>query len=327
VDALGAIVRTQSFDPYGNLLNSSGSTLTNYGFAGEWTDATGLQYLRARYYSPVTGGFLSRDTFSGSLNQPATLNAYSYAGGNPILYTDPSGKCPWCLAGIGIGAIAGGVTYALTNQGQCFDSFEFITAVAAGGIAGGLLSSGLVLLAAPTTGIVLSSIATAMIGSGTAAVISELEFMITNPDRFNSTPFLETAIISGTVGGGSAIVPMNGVGVAIKGLLYITGAEAQYALQTENWTVEGAQRAAILGTIGAGVDVGANSFINTTFRVNSSLSKEVWPSQLTKGLPWFTEILDEAALQRGQTGAADFVGSVFSGVGSALSSFLSTIAG
>ncbi|MCL4560159.1 MAG: hypothetical protein M1281_06050, partial [Chloroflexi bacterium] len=24
---------------------------------------------------------------------PATLNAYSYAGGNPILYSDPSGRC------------------------------------------------------------------------------------------------------------------------------------------------------------------------------------------------------------------------------------------
>jgi RHS repeat-associated protein len=93
VDASGTIVRTQSFDPYGNLLNSNGSTLTSYGFTGEWTDVTGLQYLRARYYSPVTGGFLSRDPFSGSLNQPATLNAYSYVGGNPVRYTDASGRC------------------------------------------------------------------------------------------------------------------------------------------------------------------------------------------------------------------------------------------
>jgi len=27
-----------------------------YGYAGEWTDASGLQYLRARYYSHVFGG-------------------------------------------------------------------------------------------------------------------------------------------------------------------------------------------------------------------------------------------------------------------------------
>jgi RHS repeat-associated protein len=93
VDASGTIVRTQSFDPYGNLLNSDGSTLTSYGFTGEWTDGTSLQYLRARYYSPEIGSFLSRDPFPGSLNQPAALNAYSYTWGNPIRYTDPSGHC------------------------------------------------------------------------------------------------------------------------------------------------------------------------------------------------------------------------------------------
>ena len=52
VDAAGAISAAQSFEPYGEALAAFGSQQTAYGFAGEWTDGTGLQYLRARYYAP-----------------------------------------------------------------------------------------------------------------------------------------------------------------------------------------------------------------------------------------------------------------------------------
>ncbi len=68
------------------------STLTSYGFTGEQSDASGLTYLRARYYNPATGTFTSRDPFGGVLTQPATLNAYTYALNNPLRYTDPSGE-------------------------------------------------------------------------------------------------------------------------------------------------------------------------------------------------------------------------------------------
>jgi hypothetical protein len=51
-DATGAVSYAQSFEPYGETLTSGGSQPTAYGFAGEWTDGTGLQYLRARYYAP-----------------------------------------------------------------------------------------------------------------------------------------------------------------------------------------------------------------------------------------------------------------------------------
>lgn len=47
---------------------------------------TGLQYLRARYYDPQTGRFLSRDPLPGG-------HPYAYAGNNPVRYVDPSGMC------------------------------------------------------------------------------------------------------------------------------------------------------------------------------------------------------------------------------------------
>jgi RHS repeat-associated protein len=91
-DAGGSIVRSQSFDPFGNLLSAGGSTLTNYGFAGEWHDLPGLIHLRARYYAPQWGQFLTRDPFPGLLSHPATQAPYPYALNNPLRYTDPSGE-------------------------------------------------------------------------------------------------------------------------------------------------------------------------------------------------------------------------------------------
>jgi RHS repeat-associated protein len=52
----------------------------------------GLYYLRARYYNPATGRFLSRDPLDGKAIDPKTLHKYLYAGGDPINKIDPTGK-------------------------------------------------------------------------------------------------------------------------------------------------------------------------------------------------------------------------------------------
>ncbi len=49
-------------------------------------------FLRARYYDPSTGRFLSRDSFPGYVSLPQSQNPYAYGLNNPILYTDPSGN-------------------------------------------------------------------------------------------------------------------------------------------------------------------------------------------------------------------------------------------
>jgi hypothetical protein len=49
--------------------------------------------MRARWYEPMTGRFLTRDVAVGDPSQPATLNSYGYAVSNPMLYSDPSGLC------------------------------------------------------------------------------------------------------------------------------------------------------------------------------------------------------------------------------------------
>jgi RHS repeat-associated protein len=90
-DQAGTVTYTQSYDPYGTVTSTGGTSSSPYGFTGETTDANGLIYLRARYYSSGTGRFLSRDTWSGDYKNPITLGKWVYANSNPIIYTDPTG--------------------------------------------------------------------------------------------------------------------------------------------------------------------------------------------------------------------------------------------
>jgi RHS repeat-associated protein len=103
----GSVSFGQAFDPFGNSIGRSGQGGSSYGYAGEWTDNSGLQNLRARYYSPTQGRFLTKDPFSGFLNQPSTLNAYAYATNNPVLMSDPSGKIAPLLIAAGLGGLIG----------------------------------------------------------------------------------------------------------------------------------------------------------------------------------------------------------------------------
>jgi len=52
----------------------------------------GLYYLRARYYNPATGRFMSRDPLDGNQLDPKSLHKYLYANGDPINRVDPTGR-------------------------------------------------------------------------------------------------------------------------------------------------------------------------------------------------------------------------------------------
>jgi len=92
-DLTGTVTDTYEYDAFGNRVNATGSTPNNYLYRGEQFDPDlGLYYLRARYYNPVTGRFLTRDPESGSIDDPTTLSKYFYADADPVNKMDPTGR-------------------------------------------------------------------------------------------------------------------------------------------------------------------------------------------------------------------------------------------
>jgi RHS repeat-associated protein len=83
----GAVTDADEFDAFGNEINSTGTTPNEYLYRGEqWDTDLGLYYLRARYYNPATGRFLSVDSEGG-----AGQRRYEYAAADPVNGADPSG--------------------------------------------------------------------------------------------------------------------------------------------------------------------------------------------------------------------------------------------
>jgi len=91
IDETESVSLLLSYQPYGETLNSSGDSSSVYGFAGEWTDQSGLEYLRSRYYNLASGRFITKDVWEGDYNTPMSYNEWLYVLANPINYTDPSG--------------------------------------------------------------------------------------------------------------------------------------------------------------------------------------------------------------------------------------------
>ena len=92
-NAAGTVTDEYEYDAFGNSFTKAGTTPNNYLYRGEQYDSDlGLYYLRARYYNPNTGRFMSRDPLDGKAKRPASLHKYLYANGDPVNMTDPRGR-------------------------------------------------------------------------------------------------------------------------------------------------------------------------------------------------------------------------------------------
>ncbi len=87
------LVNAYSYTPFGIITNEVVNVQQPFKFVGQhgvMMESNGLYYMRARYYDPEIGRFISEDPigFEGG-----ETNLFAYVGNNPILLIDPSGLC------------------------------------------------------------------------------------------------------------------------------------------------------------------------------------------------------------------------------------------
>ncbi|NJO82093.1 MAG: RHS repeat-associated core domain-containing protein [Blastochloris sp.] len=87
----GSVAGSWRYSPFGEIESTSGDG-SLFGYTGEPQDqASGLTYLRARYYHPALGRFLTPDAIVPDVLNGQAWNAYAYVYNDPINWVDPSG--------------------------------------------------------------------------------------------------------------------------------------------------------------------------------------------------------------------------------------------
>ncbi len=86
----GTVVKNYDYDAWGTPTKDEGEEIDNpIRYAGEYLDdESGMIYLRARYYQPEVGRFVSEDPAKDGGNW------YRYCSENPVMFTDTSGLSP-----------------------------------------------------------------------------------------------------------------------------------------------------------------------------------------------------------------------------------------
>jgi RHS repeat-associated protein len=86
--ASGSVQTQYMYDPFGNSSASGTASSNSFQFTGRENDGTGMDYYRARYYSPDFQRFIGQDLLDFGSGDP---NLYAYTSNQPTSLRDPLG--------------------------------------------------------------------------------------------------------------------------------------------------------------------------------------------------------------------------------------------
>ena len=174
MNASGTVTKTYDYDAYGNELSRDFNDANPFRYCREYYDTeTGFIYLRARYYDPNVGRFISVDPAKDGLNW------YTCCNDNPIVFVDKNGLWPTWSQILTVGAIIAVAAVAI------------VATVASAGTAGAAIGLGVsaAIGVSGATATTLTTIATAgcyaVAGAIGASALSDVNEVFTgyNPIR------------------------------------------------------------------------------------------------------------------------------------------------
>ena len=197
IDTNGNTVVEYKYDAWGNhkVVDANGNEVTSsnhlgnlnpFRYRGYYYDReTGLYFLQTRYYDPVVGRFLNRDSVNYADPQTINgLNLYAYCLNNPVEYVNPTGNIAIALLIslllLGAGSVAGGVINGVSSYNKGFRGWDLFKDIFLGAGMG---------LAIAGASIVLFSVGAGALGYLTILGYETVKLFAIGAAAFNFTAF------------------------------------------------------------------------------------------------------------------------------------------
>ncbi|KAG8899687.1 hypothetical protein FRB99_006500, partial [Tulasnella sp. 403] len=178
LDDSGSIVTTYDYDSYGHT-TIHGDDISRYKFSGKEV-FEGLLYFGARFYDPEIRRFITLDNITVSLENitPQSFNQYTYSRNDPVNYVDVNGNVPWWHWVVAVGLIVLGCVIIAATDGA----------------------------ATPLVYWAGSIIGSAILGTGTSALQTDIMAEVYNKGQVDEKEWLKSMALGAAFGAGSGAV-------------------------------------------------------------------------------------------------------------------------
>jgi RHS repeat-associated protein len=123
LNATGGVVQQYHYAPYGEAQGGYGNIVNPYQYKGrEWDAEARLYFMRARYYDPQLGRFISEDP----IGLAGGINPMAFVSGDPVNFSDPTGLKE-CTAA----ELADGRHRQTIQSGQVICVLDFVQSIVA----------------------------------------------------------------------------------------------------------------------------------------------------------------------------------------------------